>query len=232
MVSTLSGDASAVVTGRSGLADVAARATAFQRAFPHWPASWPSVVQEQDRDVLYATWLIGNDYRNAASYYGSYPPRYLDRVFALFPDVDRTAWPPVILHAFSGSLPNDSGALRLDLRQTAELSGNVYDARKLLDEWAQSHALAGVGFVKFQLVLADPPYRRDDAQHYGTPMVCKRRAIAALAEVTHPGGFLCWLDTTWPQHDKRHWLTVGRITVVRSTNHRIRMLTIFQRTTA
>jgi hypothetical protein len=77
------------------------RAAAYCHAFQKWPASWPLVVREQDRDVLYATWLLGNDYRVKSQYYGGYPKGYLPRVMALFPDAKGTA----ILHVFSGSLP-------------------------------------------------------------------------------------------------------------------------------
>ncbi len=36
---------------------------------------------------MYGTWLLGNDYRNRSSFYGAYPPGFLKRLAALFPDV-------------------------------------------------------------------------------------------------------------------------------------------------
>ncbi|MND07635.1 hypothetical protein D3C83_297470 [compost metagenome] len=56
--------------------------------------------------------------------------------------------------------------------------------------------------------------------------------MAAIARVTIVGGHLVWLDTTWPMHRKAEWRTVGRITIVRSTNHRVRMISIFERQAA
>lgn len=47
------------MTGMS-LAD---RVASFAARFARWPASWPHLVREQGRDVLYATWVLGNDYR-------------------------------------------------------------------------------------------------------------------------------------------------------------------------
>lgn len=40
---------------------------------------------------------------------------------------------------------------------------------------------------------------------------------------------LVWLDVVWPMFRKSEWRTVGRITVIRSTNHRARIATIFER---
>lgn len=51
-------------------------------------------------------------------------------------------------------------------------------------------------------------------------------------KVTKPGGHLVWLDVCWPMHRKVEWVTVGRIAIVRSTNHRVRMATIFERCAA
>lgn len=196
---------------------LADRAAAYAQAYAKWPASHARVVVEQRRQVLYATWGIGNDYRNKTGFYGSYPPGYLARVMALFPDVGRN-----VLHAFSGSLPAGE-YVRLDLNPAVlpDVVGSVYDASRLFDApyWS-----------KFALVVADPPYSAKDAERYGTPTVNRRLATAALACVTAPGGYLAWLDCVWPMHSKRDWLTVGRITVVRSTNHRVRLLTLFERT--
>jgi hypothetical protein len=46
---------------------------------------------------LYAQWVLGQDYRSKSGYHGSFPPNYLERVMALFPDAER------VLQVFSGS---------------------------------------------------------------------------------------------------------------------------------
>jgi hypothetical protein len=38
-----------------------------------------------------------------------------------------------------------------------------------------------------------------------------------------------WLDQVWPMHRKDEWRTVGRILLQRSTNHRVRLVSIFER---
>lgn len=211
------------------------RCESFAGRFPKWPAAWPRVVRESSRDVLYATWVLGNDYRNKTKYYGAYPPGYLARIDALFPDVCHETnqiaptpdaqWP--VLHMFAGSLP-PGPYLRVDTRfdQDAhvmpDLRGSVYNISYLRGGSEACNWL-------FSLVLADPPYSAADADQYGTGSVDKRRATAALAQVTRVGGHLVWLDTCWPMHRKAEWLTVGRIAIIRSTNHRVRMATIFER---
>lgn len=193
------------------------RVEAFKQAFPGKRASWPWLVEEQGRQVIYAVWVIGADYRNKTQYYGSYPPGFLDRVMALFPEQRQAR---TVLHVFSGSLP-PGNYVRLDLKSECDVRGSVYDAKRLLKPWGP-----------FELAIADPPYSSVDAEEYGTPMVNRDRATKALAEVVIPGGHLVWLDTCWPMHTKTQWVTVGRILVQRSTNHRARVLSIFERVAA
>lgn len=195
------------------------RLAAFRAAYAKWPASWPWLVREQGRDVLYGVWVIGNDYRNKTRFYGAYPAGYLERVRALFPEMGEIVDGRLTtLHVFSGSLP--TGAyVRCDLVQEAEIRKSVYD----LDPGPDG---------TYDLVVADPPYSAADAVHYDAPMVDRRRAMAALARVTRPGGHLVWLDTVWPMHRKTEWCTVGRILLQRSTNHRVRLVSIFERVAA
>lgn len=198
------------------------RAAAFASAFPKRPASHLRLVLEGKQPVLYGRWLGGQNYRAKSTFYGAYPPGYLERVMALFPDILESRWvPDHVLHVFSGSLP-PGPYLRCDLVQPAEVQCSVYDLPKRFDGrvWG------------FKLVLADPPYTAVDAVKYGTRMVDRRRALAAIAEVTEVGGHLVWLDTVWPMHSKRQWVTVARIAYTRSTNHRTRDITIFERVAA
>src|SRR4051812_8562697 len=73
----------------SEIMTITERADAFARAFPKWPAAWPRIVREKNHDCLYATWVMGNDYRTRSGLYGAYPHGYLPRVLALFPDARR-----------------------------------------------------------------------------------------------------------------------------------------------
>lgn len=194
------------------------RVEAFKTAFPQWPASWPWLVEEDGRQVLYAVWVVGNDYRNKTRYYGAYPPRFLDRLMAFFPDMPASD----VLHVFSGSLPAGPYT-RVDVNPLLEpdVVGNIYDAEALFADHSP-----------FGLAIADPPYSDQDATKYGTAMVDRLKVTRALAAVVRPGGFLAWLDVVWPMHRKEEWPTVGRIFLQRSTNHRVRVLTLFERTAA
>lgn len=191
------------------------RILSFQNTFPQWPAATPWIVQEQGRDVLYGIWVIGNDYRNKTRYYGAFPHGLLDRIMALFPDAA-----PRVLHVFSGSLPKSDAYERCDLVQPAEIQASVYDLPNIILNW------------KPRLIVADPPYSSEDAVRYNTQMINRGKATRALASVVNPGAHLVWLDTCWPMHRKDQWLTVGRILIQRSTNHRARVLSIFERTEA
>ena len=193
------------------------RADAFALAFPKWPAAHLRVVEEQRRDVLYGIWVLGNDYRVRSKFYGAYPNGYLPRVMALFPDQQVPRFKGHVLHAFSGSLPASDRYERCDLRQEAELQCSVYELPNIILNYRP------------RLIIADPPYSKADAEKYGTKAVDRRRVMATFARVTAPGAFVVWLDVCWPMHRKDQWHTVGRILVQRSTNHRARVVSIFER---
>jgi hypothetical protein len=195
--------------------DLQARAELYKAAFPDNPASWPWLSSEQGRRVLYAIWVVGANYGNESEYYGAHPRGYLKRVMAMYPDAGKT------LHVFSGSLPSSPDYVTVDCRADvgADLVGSVYDIERLV---------GGPGHL-FNLLTADPPYSDSDAERYGSPMIDRRRVTEALADVAAPGAHLVWLDTCWPMHSKAHWVTVGRIMLQRSTNHRVRAVTILER---
>jgi hypothetical protein len=198
---------------------MADRAAAFQEAFPDYEAAWPRVVHEGQRAerhaVLYATWLTGANYkRSRASLDGTFPPRFLPYLLALFPDIRLKD----VLHAFSGALlPGPYTRLDINPERQPDVIGTVYDAPQLLHR-------------QFKLIIADPPYsKRDAEERYGTAGVQQLRATSALAECLAPRGFLAWLDTSWPMATKEKLITVGRFYLQGSQQHRVRVCTVFQR---
>ena len=183
------------------------RAGLYNKAFPNYPAVWA------DKGWLMGMWNMGNDYRGSG-YHGAYPPSYLKRINAMFPDARR------VLHLFSGSLPPGSYT-RVDRRVDACL-GVVPDVR------ADAQALPFICGA-FDLILADPPYSGEDADRYGSPMVDRKRVFDECVRVLVPEGNLVWLDMIHPMYrksDLSHW---GEIGIVRSTNHRYRVVTMFRR---
>ena len=186
---------------------VAERAASYSAAFPAYP---PLVTHGR---WIYGVFEIGNDYRNKSSLYGAYPPRLLDRIRAIFPEHRPETW----LHAFSGSLTREAQGLRVDLM--AERAPDVIADVTRLPLATASRAMTA----------ADPPYSDRDAERYGTPMVDRRKAMRELARVTKSGGHLSWLDTVKPMYRNVDWRLFGEIAVVRSTNHRVRMIFLFER---
>ena len=167
-------------------------------------------VGEDGRIV--GTWIMGNNYRVKTGYYGGYPHGYLKRVKAMFPDKSHP------LHVFSGRVdqsvwPGDTVDLNPDMEPT------------YLDD-AQS--LEGVPLEEYDIVLADPPYSVEDAEHYQPTMVKRNKVMKALARC-RPGTHVVWLDQVLPMYRKDEWSIIGVVGMVKSTNHRFRVVTIFER---
>jgi hypothetical protein len=170
-----------------------------------------SLFISQDGRVV-GTWIMGNDYRVKSAYYGGYPAGYLRRVRALFPDKRR------VLHLFSGkvdlaALPGDTVDINADLAPTY-----VDDAQKL----------ENVPLETYDLILADPPYSVEDAERYQTTMI-KRNAVMRALQGVAPGTHIVWLDQVLPMYRKDAFAIDAVIGMVKSTNHRFRVVTIFRR---
>ena len=158
------------------------------------------------------TWIMGNDYRVKSEYYGGYPAGYLRRVRALFPDKKRT------LHLFSGKVdlsafPGDTVDINPEFHPTY-----VDDAQ----------TLQNVPLENYDLVLADPPYSIEDAERYQTTMVKRNLAMRALRRLPI-GAHIVWLDQVLPMYRKDAFDQEAVIGMVKSTNHRFRVATVFRR---
>ena len=163
---------------------------------------------------IVGTWIMGNDYRATSDVYGSYPHGSLKRVKALFPDKTSA------LHLFSGLVdqtawPGDTLDIRSEVNPTY-----LCDAQQ---------SLRGVPLDSYDIVLADPPYSVEDAERYRTTMVKRNRIMRRLAECCRPGTHVVWLDQVFPMYRRTEWSVVGVIGMVKSTNHRFRVITIFER---
>jgi 16S rRNA G966 N2-methylase RsmD len=167
-------------------------------------------VGEDGRVV--GTWIMGNDYRVKSAYYGGYPAGYLRRVRALFPDKAR------ILHLFSG---------QVDL---AAFPGDTVDINPALNPTYVDDAqtLRHVPLETYDLVLADPPYSVEDANHYQTTMV-KRNVVMRALQRLPTGAHVVWLDQVLPMYRKDAFEQEAVIGMWKSTNHRFRGITIFRR---
>ena len=175
-------------------------------------SGFPNALSIGEDGRIVGTWVMGNDYRVKNGYHGGYPPTYLRRVAALFPDRRKT------LHLFSG---------KVDLEA---FPGDTVDINPNLDPTYVDDAetLKTVPLESYDLVLADPPYTKADASIYGVKMPDRRKVMRALERLP-AGAFVVWLDQTFPMFRKQAFEIVGLIGMWRSTNHKIRGITIFEK---
>jgi len=155
---------------------------------------------------------MGNDYRVKSEYYGGYPAGYLRRMRALFPDKRRT------LHLFSGKV--DLTAFHGD---TVDINHEF--APTYVDD---AQTLARVPLEEYDLVLADPPYSVEDAERYQTTMI-KRNVVMRALQRLPIGAHVVWLDQVLPMYRKDAFHQEAVIGMVKSTNHRFRVITVFER---
>jgi len=79
-----------------------------------------------------------------------------------------------------------------------------------------------VPYHTYDLVMSDPPYTGEDADHYGTPMIKRQVVLKILTECMAPGAHLVWLDQMRLVHSNAHWRFECPIAIDCSTNRRIR----------
>ena len=184
------------------------RVKAFAQRFPDYLT--PSV----HNGALYTTWVIGAISYQSNGYYGSYPYMVLERILALFPDCKRIA------HIFSGTV-SDPDAITFDINPMLNPT-IVGDIREIVK---YKEAFKGV-----QLFVADPAYDAPDFEKYGVKPFNKAKAIRDLGVVAEPGAYLAWLDTKVPMYNKETWALLGHLGLVVSTNTRVRMWSLWERT--
>ena len=162
---------------------------------------------------IVGTWIMGNDYRVKSNYYGGYPAGYLRRIKALFPDKLKA------LRIFSG---------KVDL---AAFPGDTVDVkRKMKPTYVDdAQSLHQVPVELYDIILADPPYSKEDCETYQTTMVKRNKVMAALGKKLTKGTPVVWLDQVLPMYRKDQFKIIAAIGMMKSTNHRFRLITIFEK---
>jgi len=180
-------------------------------------AKYPKMTY--DKGWIMGCWSCGNSYGNATDYYGAYPNGYLKKIRSLFPEANQDE----TLHLFSGSLGLQSDipfdGIKFDCSQAVK-ADVVGDATELSEHFEKD---------TFKVILADPPYQKEDAEKYGVKLVNKKKVIHECYKILQPGGFLIWMDERLPMYRKSEFKRVGEILITRSTNHRVRAVFIFER---
>jgi hypothetical protein len=197
------------------------RVALYHHAFPKRPPMWVF------NDRIEGIWRGGNDYRGSG-FHGSYPPCFLPRVHALFPDKK------LVLHVPSGSLPpGDYTRIDGNPDLNPDFCGDIHDLLSL------------VGDRRFDLACVDVPYAKVDADHYGFPMVQRQIVFRSVLSVLEVGGHMVWLDMIHPNYRKADSAQdgtiyfrqefpdeapqVGEVGIFGSTNHRVRGVFIFEK---
>jgi len=77
--------------------------------------------------------------------------------------------------------------------------------------------------------MADPPYSIEDAERYQATMVKRNKVMEALGRGLSAGCHVVWLDQVLPMFRKDQFAIEAVIGMVKSTNHRFRVVTIFRK---
>jgi len=173
-----------------------------------------SLFLSEPDNRLVGTWVMGNNYTVKSTYYGGYPHGYLNRIKGLFPDKTQT------LHLFSGKVG-------LDVFPGDTVDINAQNNPTYVDD---AQTLDKVPLEKYDLVLADPPYSVEDCDHYQTSMIKRYKVMSSLGKRLAKGCHVVWLDQVLPMYRKDQFNVVGYIGMVKSTNHRFRVISIFEKT--
>lgn len=177
--------------------------------------SAPLCYTEKSKVKIYGTWILGQNYQSKQRYYGEYPPNYLRRVHALFPDKQE------VLHLFSGVVEKGLWNSETTFDINPDLNSDITGDAKQLSSYFED--------ITFDLIVADPPYSNEDANRYGTCMISRNTVVKECYNILEEGGHLCWLDQVLPMYRKSELAWVGAIGVVRSTNHRVREVFIWEK---
>jgi len=180
----------------------------YNKRFP----DYDPIIEHNNK--IYGFWLIGRWYASDTSLYGSYPPSYLRRIMTLFPDCYK------ILHLFSGTLIGDGEYVTTYDINPGYKPNICDDTRNLLNHFESD---------TFELILADPPYQKRDFEVYKCKPFNKPKVVKDCSLIIKEHGFLVWMDTIMPTFSKEDWNLAGAIALLQSTNHRIRIISIFQK---
>ena len=173
----------------------------YNRTFPKYPATI------EDKGWIYGVWYCGTSWQRVALY-GQYPPGFLKRALALFPDAKD------ILHCPSGTVTGPG--ITVDL---------VSDDIRKPQIIASANALP-FSNESFDLILSDPPYSSEDSAKYG----CEPFPLGGFMKEAHrilrPGGHLGMLHVYYPSYKRADWKLEALIMVVTGFLRKARVFSI------
>jgi hypothetical protein len=157
----------------------AERVAHLNTAYPKFP---PTIYA---KGWVYGMWYTGKAFRKN-EIHGQYPPTFLKRVLALFPDVPERR----VLHACAGAVRH---GIRLDLSPTFQPS--------VLANVEEIPFLAG----SFDLVFYDPPYDQANADIYAVAARPPRwtYVLREMIRILPIGGVIGVLHWYYPSYSRR-----------------------------
>jgi SAM-dependent methyltransferase len=175
----------------------------WNRTFPRYPK-----VME-DKGWVYGVWYCGTAWQKV-SLHGQYPPGFLNRALALFPDAKD------ILHCPSGTLtgPGVTVDLKCDAVRQPQYQASA-DKLPFPDS-------------SFDLYLSDPPYGRADSAKYGCPPYPLSKSMREAHRVLRPNAYLGMLHTYYPLYRRVDFKLEGLIAVVTGFMRATRVFSIFR----
>ena len=152
----------------------------------HWNAEFPKYPPiVHSHGWTYGVWYTGKGFtRNAL--HGQYPPTFLKRALALWPDVSERR----VLHVCAGTVQH---GVRVDL--SPRFRPNVLANAEQLPFRSES----------FDVVLYDPPYDVKNAKIYAVAPKPPRwnHVMAEMARVLTPGGHIGILHWYYPSYSRK-----------------------------
>lgn len=177
---------------------------AVNAAFPKYP------VTVEDKGWIYGVWYCGTSWTKV-SLHGQYPPTFLKRALALFPESKD------ILHCPSGTVtgPGVTVDMISDEVRCPQIVAPA-DNIPLPDE-------------SFDLILSDPPYTKEDSKKYGCPPFPMGRWVKEAHRLLRTGGYLGMLHTYYPSYRRKEWSLRVLIAVVTGFCRATRMFSVLEK---
>jgi len=178
------------------------------RTFPKYPKTI------YDKGWIYGVWYCGKKWKKA-QLYGEYPATFFRRVKAMFPLIEEDKF----LHLFSGSMGDNYG---LTLDGSDRFNPNVV------------HILTKDNLLPFEdnafeVVLADPPYSKKDAEEYDLPYPTSELILKEAMRVLSSEGYFLLLHTMYPAYRRKEVKLVGLIAIITGFKSITRLLSIFKK---
>lgn len=168
----------------------------------------------EDKGWCYGVWYCGTSFTKV-KLYGQYPPTFLKRAAALFPNAKD------ILHAPSGQLADlPPGHVTLDIYED--------DVRKPM--FRGDCGNMPFKNESFDLILSDPPYSEEDSRIYGCAKFPEKKFMEECRRVLRPRGYLGFLAYHYPSYSRKNWRLKGLFAVVTGFSRRTRMFSVFEST--